>query len=253
VFIPGVSAVPAGFEIQIDSTGAPDGAAKHRTGAVYAVNYPGDPNPDPAIPPATPGDLAQILDNLLAQGKAVPMIVVVPEAHALPPEATPVISPNFITTVTPYLPGNQRAVDAELFHDIIPFIEAHYNISDEPRKRAIAGLSLGGLQAIETGIVHLGYFRWIGTFSAGVGVTSPALSEEFKNALKDPNKINENLYLFEIFTGDNDRLIGKDIAEFEAQLKQANIQHLYTVLPGTHSMFVGRPALANFLQEIFKP
>jgi hypothetical protein len=43
VFIPGVSAVPAGFEIQIDNTGAPDGAAKHRTGAVYAVNYPGDP------------------------------------------------------------------------------------------------------------------------------------------------------------------------------------------------------------------
>ena len=56
VFIPGMSAVPAGFEIQIDNTGAPDGAAKHRTGAVYAVNYPGDPNPDPAIPPATLGD-----------------------------------------------------------------------------------------------------------------------------------------------------------------------------------------------------
>jgi enterochelin esterase family protein len=199
----------------------------------------------------TEGRLAQIVDNLLAQGKAAPMIVVVPEAHALPPEATPVISPDFGTTVTPYLPGNQRAVDAELFHDIIPFIEAHYNISDEPRERAIAGLSLGGLQAIETGIVHLGYFRWIGGFSPGV--RSPALSDEFKNALKDPNKINENLYLFEIFTGDNDKLIGKDIAEFEAQLKQANIQHLYTVLPGTHSMFVGRLALANFLQEIFKP
>jgi Domain of Unknown Function (DUF1080)/GMC oxidoreductase len=56
VFIPGISAVPAGFEIQIDNTGAPDGAAKHRTGVVYAVNYPGDPNPDPSIPPATPGD-----------------------------------------------------------------------------------------------------------------------------------------------------------------------------------------------------
>jgi enterochelin esterase family protein len=193
----------------------------------------------------TEGRLAQILDNLLAEGKAVPMIVVVPEAHALPPEDIPG------TDNTPYLPKNQQAVDEELFHDIIPFIDTHYNISDEPRERAIAGLSLGGLQAIETGIVHLGYFRWIGGFSPGV--RSPALSDEFKNALKDPNKINENLYLFEIFTGDNDKLIGKDIAEFEAQLKQANIQHLYTVLPGTHSMFVGRLALANFLQEIFKP
>jgi enterochelin esterase-like enzyme len=198
----------------------------------------------------TEGRLAQILDNLLAEGKAVPMIVVMPEAHALPPEATPVISPDFVTTVTPYLPGNQRAVDAELFHDIIPFIGAHYYISDECRERAIAGLSMGGLQAIETGIVHLGYFRWIGAFSPGV--VSPALSDEFKNALKDSNKINENLRLFEIVSGDNDALIGKDITEFEAQLKQANVQHLYTVLPGTHSMFVGRSALSKFLQEIFK-
>lgn len=58
VFIPGMSAVPAGFEIQIDNTGAPDGLAKHRTGVVYAVNYPGDPTPDPALPPAQPGDFA---------------------------------------------------------------------------------------------------------------------------------------------------------------------------------------------------
>ena len=142
-------------------------------------------------------------------------------------------------------------MDDELFHDIIPFVETHYNISDEPRERAIAGLSMGGLQSIETGIVHLGYFRWIGAFSPGV--RPAALSDEFKNALKDPNKINENLYLFEIFTADNDKLVGKDIAEFEAQLKQTNIQHLYTVLPGTHSMLVGRQALVNFLQEIFKP
>ena len=58
VFIPGMSAVPAGFEIQIDNTGAPDGLPKHRTGVVYAVNYPGDPTPDPALPPAQPGDFA---------------------------------------------------------------------------------------------------------------------------------------------------------------------------------------------------
>src|SRR5271166_5130875 len=192
----------------------------------------------------TEGRLAQILDNLLAEGKAVPMIVVVPEAHALPPEDIPG------TDNTPYLAKNQQAVDEELFQDIIPFIGAHYNISDESRERAIAGLSMGGLQAIETGIVHLGYFRWIGAFSPGA--ISPALSDEFKNALKDSNKINANLHLFEIVTGDNDAMIGKDIAEFEAQLKQANIQHLYTVMPGAHSMFVWRPALSNFLQEIFK-
>jgi hypothetical protein len=53
---PAWAAVRTGFEAQIDNVGAPDGAAKHRTGAIYAVNYPGDPAPDPAMPPATPGD-----------------------------------------------------------------------------------------------------------------------------------------------------------------------------------------------------
>jgi hypothetical protein len=67
VFIPGQSAVPAGFEIQIDNTGAPDGLPKHRTGVVYAVNYPGDPSPDPALPPAQPGDFANP-QSALVQG-----------------------------------------------------------------------------------------------------------------------------------------------------------------------------------------
>lgn len=126
----------------------------------------------------TEGRLAQIMDNLLTEGKTIPMIVVVPEAHALPPELIPVTSPDFNNTIAPYLAKNQQAVDAELFHDIIPFIETHCNISNEPQERAIAGLSMGGLQLIETGIVHLGYLRWIGAFSPAVN--SIALSDEFK-------------------------------------------------------------------------
>ena len=193
----------------------------------------------------TEGRLAQILDNLLAEGKAVPMIVVVPEAHALPPEDIPG------TDKTPYLAKNQQAVDEELFHDIIPFVETHYNISDEPRDRAIAGLSMGGLQSIETGIVHLGYFCWIGAFSPGV--RPAAFSDEFKNALEDREKINKNLLLFDIATGGDDKIVGDDVTKFEGQLKQANVQHVYTLLPGgTHSMFVWRPALYSFLQQIFK-
>ena len=199
----------------------------------------------------TEGRLAQILDNLLAEGEAVPMIVVVPEAHALPPEPTPVTSPNFVTNVTPYLTRNQEAVDDELFHDIIPFIKAHYSISDEPRERAIAGLSMGGLQAIETGIVHLGYFGWIGAFSPGV--ISGALSNQFNNALMEPEKINKSLLLFEIITGDNDEIVGKHVTEFEARLKEAKVEHVYTTLPGgTHSMFVWRPALKSFLEQVFR-
>lgn len=198
----------------------------------------------------TEGRLAQILDNLLAQGKAMPMIVVLPEAHALPFESMPETSPDFWANVRPFWGKNESAADEELFHDIIPFIQTRYNISDQPRERAIAGLSMGGLQSIETGIIHLGYFSWIGAFSPHCPMW--VLSDEFKNALKDPNKINENVRLFEIITGDNDHMSGPGTTEFESQLRELEIQHVYTVLPGTHSMFVWRPALASFLQEIFK-
>ena len=58
-------------------------------------------------------------------------------------------------TSFPTFVKNQATVDEELFHDIIPFIQTRYNISDEPRERAIAGLSMGGLQAMETGIAQL--------------------------------------------------------------------------------------------------
>ena len=63
----------------------------------------------------TEGRLPEILDNLLAEGKAVPMIVVVPEAHAFDLETS--------------FDKNQSVIDEELFHDIIPFVEGHYNIS----------------------------------------------------------------------------------------------------------------------------
>jgi enterochelin esterase family protein len=197
----------------------------------------------------TEGRLAQILDNLLAQGKAAPMIVVVPEAHALPPEPTPATTGNGLIDVQPYLVRNQRAVDEELFHDLIPFVQAHYNVSAEPRERAIAGLSMGGLQAIETGIVHLGYFDWIGAFSPGV--LPHAFSDDFQNALKDAEKINGTLRLFDIVVGDKDPLVAGPNAEFDAELTRLNVRHGYTVVPGTHSMFVWRPALAHFLQQIF--
>ena len=115
----------------------------------------------------TEGRLAQILDNLLAQGKAVAMIVVVPDAHALPFETIPKTSPDFWANFNGYWAKNQATADEELFHDIIPFIQTRYNISDDSRERAIAGLSMGAFQAIGTGIVHLGYFSWIGAFSPG--------------------------------------------------------------------------------------
>jgi enterochelin esterase-like enzyme len=197
----------------------------------------------------TEGRLPQILDNLLAQGKAVPMIVVIPDAHALSIETTPMTSPDFWANFSAYWGTNEKAADEELFHDIIPFIQSHYNISNEARERAIAGLSMGGLQAMGTGIGHLGYFSWIGAFSP---VPLSMLGEKFNDAFKESSKINQNLHLFEIVTGNNDLITGPATKQLESQLRALNIEHVYTVLPGTHSMFVWRPALSDFLQKLFR-
>jgi enterochelin esterase-like enzyme len=230
-----------------EETYYPTALGKHRRVLVYTPpNYecsPHSPFPvlylyhgrgDTRYSWVTEGRLPEILDNLLAEGKAVPMIVVVPEAHAFHVDSS--------------YDKNQAAIDEELFHDIIPFLEAHYNVSHDSRERAIAGLSMGGLQSTETGIVHLGYFSWIGAFSPTLFPGD--FSDEFKNALQDPNKINRNLRLFEIVTGNKD--IWPQLTDFESRLRELNIQHIYTVVPGFHSMFVWRQALYNFLQETFK-
>ena len=94
---------------------------------------------------------------------------------------------------------------------------------------------------------------WVFFLDGCLQPTPPSvLGDEFDNALKDPNKINANLRLFEIVSGDNDFMTGPLTSQFENQLRALNIHHVYTVMPGTHSMFVWRPALSNFLQEIFK-
>jgi enterochelin esterase-like enzyme len=199
----------------------------------------------------TEGRLAQMMDNLLAAGKVVPMVVVVPEAHALPPERIPVTDPDFDRTVLPYLIRNKKAIDRELFCDLIPFLEARYLVSQVPSERAIAGLSMGGLQAIDTGIAHDGYFGWIGAFSPAT--ISGAFSEEYAKAMRNPKKVNENLLLFDIVTGDDDQMVGKHVFEFESQLRKAKVRHRFTVIAGgTHSMFVWRSALAAFLEQMFK-
>ncbi|MCU1259618.1 MAG: putative esterase, partial [Bryobacterales bacterium] len=100
-----------------------------------------------------------ILDNLIAQGKAKPMIVAMPYGRPLQDVA--------------FGPGKQPAPDRsaftkELLEDVIPFVEKSYRASAKPADRAIAGLSMGGGQALQIGFTHLDTFRYIGVFSMGI-------------------------------------------------------------------------------------
>src|SRR5581483_2181669 len=92
-----------------------------------------------------------ILDNLYADKKLVPMIVVMPNGFARAPNST----------------GRNSAFEDDLLKDLIPYIEAHYPVKADREQRALAGLSMGGGQSLRIGLKHLDVFASVGSFSAG--------------------------------------------------------------------------------------
>jgi enterochelin esterase-like enzyme len=99
------------------------------------------------------GRAPQILDNLLAEGRIQPMIVVIPDTETDIPEAIPENFPASERRKTFY-PPNAKAADRELIEDLIPYMQAHYRVRNEADGRAIAGLSQGGYQALVSGLGH---------------------------------------------------------------------------------------------------
>ena len=115
-----------------------------------------------------------ILDNLLADGKVVPMIVVMPNGRAQKNDRA---EGNVFAAAPAF-----AAFEKDLLEDVIPTIEARYSVEPDRRHRAIAGLSMGGGQSLNFGLAHLDTFAWIGAFSAAPN-TKPA-----KELVPDPEK-----------------------------------------------------------------
>lgn len=113
------------------------------------------------------GYLPQIMDNLLAEKKITPMLVIMPNGHPDEPAARHVVP----VPARPTLPGadvSERHIRMSaqgLLDDVIPFVEANYRVKANRDNRAIAGLSMGGAQATFIGLNHIDRFAWIGTFS----------------------------------------------------------------------------------------
>jgi enterochelin esterase-like enzyme len=190
----------------------------------------------------TQGRLAELMDNVLAQKKAVPMIVVVPDTEALNPDIVQT------SQLLQFLTDDAEAEDKELFNDIIPYVNGHYFARKDSRSRAIAGLSQGGFQTLESGLAHLDYFSALGVFSAGFFGPLPDTDQ----ALQNPERINRQIQYFDVVVGSADTVAGPTAQQLDAELTQLNIRHIYQVVPGgIHSMDVWRPALYNFVQHIF--
>jgi enterochelin esterase-like enzyme len=185
------------------------------------------------------GKANRIADNLLADGKMKPMIIVMPLGHASFAGSPPL---PIISGQTP------SAFEQDLFSDVIPFVEKNYNISKDRKDRAIAGLSMGGRQTLTIGLAHLDKFSYILPYSAAVrNVDQDSILQRL---LFDPAKINKGLKLFWIGCGTEDSLYpgNKSLSEL---LTKKGITNVFYPTPGAHTWLVWRLFLFESLPLLF--
>ncbi|MAT68231.1 MAG: glycosyl hydrolase [Planctomycetaceae bacterium] len=183
---------------------------------------------------ATPNVL---LDNLLADGQAVPMIIVMPNGRARKNDRA---EGNVFESAPAF-----AVFEQDLLNDVIPAIEARYSVHGDRDHRALAGLSMGGGQSLNFGLAHLDRFAWIGAFSAAPNTMPPA------ELLPDPGAAKEQLKLLWLSCGNQDGLISIS-QDVHQHLKQAGIGHVWNVDGHGHDPTHWRNNLYYFLQRIFK-
>jgi enterochelin esterase-like enzyme len=179
-----------------------------------------------------------ILDNLIADKKAVPMIIVMPNGRAQTDDRP---GPNAMATAPAF-----GKFDQDLLGSLIPFIEANYSVIKDRESRALAGLSMGGGQSLNFGLGNLDTFAWIGGFSSAPN-TKPA-----SELVPDPEKATKQLKLLYISCGNKDGLI-RISQGVHAYLKEKNVPHVWHVDEHAHDFQHWKKGLYNFSQLIFKP
>ena len=200
---------------------------------------------------STLGRTRQIMDNLIAEGKAEPMLVVMPNGN-----------PSEYAARTQMLPTKEGLTFASGFdnyesmtNDIVPYIEANYNVITNRKGRAVAGLSMGGGQSFYIGFRHIDKFANIGIFSSGllggsVGAGAFDAEKEMPGIYTNTKKYN-NLDLLYISCGTEDnRIDGTEKVVAEMRDKGYNVT--YETYPGGHVWSVWRLNLASFVQKVFK-
>jgi enterochelin esterase family protein len=186
------------------------------------------------------GRAGVILDNLIAQRKAVPMIIVMPNGDTDGSWAGG-SSPDGIDLLS-----------QELLTDVIPMIDGVYRVARGRENRAITGLSMGGGQAFTIGLKHLDLFAWVGEFSSGlVSDTDLRLEKHLPGFLDHPDDVNRKLRLLFLSCGTEDpRYPGQlDLGD---TLKRHGIKFVWYPSPGVHEWKVWRHALAEFAQRVFQ-
>ncbi|HEU4386366.1 MAG TPA: alpha/beta hydrolase-fold protein [Blastocatellia bacterium] len=184
-----------------------------------------------------------ILDNLIAQGKARPMVVVMPLGYGAPEIVSR--SGAGLRDAATRQRNYDRFRDA-LLTEVLPEVEKNYKVAQGRESRAIAGLSMGGAESLFVGLNALNRFAWVGAFSSG------GLSEDFNATFPRLDaKANTELSLLWIACGTEDRLIDVN-RKFREWLNARNIHHTAIETPGAHTWMVWRRNLATFAPLLFR-
>lgn len=178
-----------------------------------------------------------LVDNLLADGKAVPMIVVMPNGRAQKNDRA---EGNVMASAPAF-----AAFEKDLLQDVIPFMESHYSVQADREHRAIAGLSMGGGQSLNFGLAHLETFAWVGGFSSAPNTKPPA------ELLPDPAAAKEKLKLLYLSCGNKDGLI-RISQGVHGIMKEKGVPHVWNVDGHAHDPTHWRNNLYYFLQRVFR-
>jgi enterochelin esterase-like enzyme len=183
------------------------------------------------------GHVNLIVDNLLASGKSKPFLIVMPFGYGIPP-GTPSTAPG----------GNTAAFSRDLLEDVIPFIDSRYRSYTDRDHRAIAGLSMGGGEALGIGLNHLELFSYVGGFSAGIRTAE--FQQSYGKFIADPPAANQKLHLLWIGCGSDDSLFPAS-ESLSKMLDDAKIKHVFHKSDGAHTWINWRHYLNEFAPLLF--
>ncbi len=183
------------------------------------------------------GSANVILDNLYADKKLVPMIVVFPNGRA----SKDVTARDPIPRQSPAF----AAFEKDLLDDLIPFIEKTYSVKAGRESRALAGLSMGGGQSLNFGLTHLDTFAWVGGFSSAPN------TKRADDLLKVAADASKKLKLLWISCGDRDRLM-RISRDFHEALEPKNVPHVWQIDSGGHDFGVWKVDLYHFAPLLFR-
>ena len=188
---------------------------------------------------ARQGKTDLIMDNLFAGKKAVPMIIVMPDANM---------------GVSPFDESSLKIFQSELIEMIIPLVEKNYRVKNDAANRALAGLSMGGIHTLYTGIKNTTLFSYLGVFSSGwILPMQHNIADAQYNFLKmNADVINGNLKLLWIAMGGKEDIAYKNCQVMMGKLDEIRIKYTYYEYPGGHTWPVWRNDLYTFSQLLFR-